>query len=306
MERVIPAAHAAGLVGLHCLEGYGDFRRQDFELILELDKRDDIDLTLYCRDSNPALAKDLAVPRFGGCWCLDGAIGAHSAALAEPYFDKPESRGELYFSDAEITAWLESGLREGMQVCVHAIGERALAQAVDSLESLAPGYDLRAMRPRVDHFVMGTPELAHRAASCGAISAMQPAFDATWGGPDGGYATRLGPDRALRSNPVGQMISAGLCVAGSSDSYITPLDPLGGIRAAMNHHNSAQRVDFETAVGLFSEQGARMAHQEDTRGRIAPGFQADFTVVSGDRSLDGAEVEMTVKSGRPVFSRASG
>lgn len=301
MERVIAAAKRAGLVGLHCLEGYGDYRREDFELILELDRRDDIDLTLYCRDKDPQLAKELSVPRFGGCWCLDGAIGAHSAALDEPYHDKPESRGELYFSAEEITAWFDSGLREGMQVCVHAIGERALSQALDSLEQLAPDYDLHAMRPRVDHFVLGTPELARRAAKCGAVSAMQPAFDAMWGGPEGGYATRLGSARAMRSNPVGQMIAEGLQVAGSSDSYITPLDPLYGIRAALNHHNPEQRVDFDTAVRLFSEQGAAMAHQEHARGRIAPGFQADFTVIAGDRSMEGAMVEMSVKGGKMVY-----
>ncbi|HES58705.1 MAG TPA: hypothetical protein ENO21_04680, partial [Firmicutes bacterium] len=202
-----------------------------------------------------------------------------------------------YFSDEEITAWLDSGLREGMQVCVHAIGERALGQALSALEALAPGYDLHERRPRVDHFVMGTPELAQRAANCGAVSAMQPPFDAMWGGADGGYAARLGPERALRTNPVGQMISGGLMVAGSSDSYITPLDPLFGIRAALEHHNPAQRVDFDTAVRLFSEQGAALAHQEGTRGRIAPGCQADFTVVAGGRSLEGARVELTVKCG---------
>jgi predicted amidohydrolase YtcJ len=300
MERVIATAQRAGLVGLHCLEGYGEHRKRDFELILELDQRPDIDLTLYCRDNDPQLAKELGVPRFGGCWCLDGAIGAHSAALDEPYADKPESRGELYFSGDEVTKWMESGLREGMQVCVHAIGERALAQALTSLEALAPAYELPALRPRVDHFVLGSPELAVRAAAIGAVSAMQPAFDALWGGASGGYATRLGPERALRANPVGQMISAGLQVAGSSDSYITPLDPLFGLRAALQHHNPAQRVDFDTAVRLFSEQGAAMAREEGWRGRIAPGYQADFTVLDGDRTLEQAAVALTVKGGRVV------
>ncbi len=135
---------------------------------------------------------------------------------------------------------------------------------------------------------------------------MQPAFDALWGGPDGGYAARLGPERALRTNPVGQMISSGLTVAGSSDSYITPLDPLLGIRAAMEHHSPDQRVDFDTAVRLFSEQGAALAHQEGTRGRIAPGCQADFSVVQGDRSLKGACVELTVKGGVVVYGGPKG
>jgi len=307
LELVIERAKQVGLTGLHCLEGYGEHRRHDFELVLERGQRGDIDLTLYCRDETPALARELGVRRFGGCWCVDGAIAAHSAALAAPYHDKPETDGELYFTDRQLRSWILAGLEEWMQVCLHAIGERALDQALTCFEALAERYDLKAMRPRLDHFVMGTPELAERAARLGVLSSMQPAFDAAWGGAQGGYAMRLGPERALRSNPVGQMLKHGLKVAGGSDSYITPLDPLGGIRAAMNHHNPDMRVDFATAVDLFSRAAAYFSHDEDTRGRIAPGCQADFTVVAGDRQLDSdASVWMTIKAGEMVYEAGEG
>lgn len=304
MAQVIRRAQEAGLTGIHCMEGYGEHRRHDFELILELGQRDDIDLTLYCRDATPDLAAEIGVPHFGGCWCLDGAIGAHTAAIAEPYTDKPESRGDLYFSDGTLSAWLESGLTRGMQTCVHAIGERALDQALRVLAGLAPRYDLRALRPRVDHFILGTPELAARAAELGVLSAMQPAFDAHWGGEASGYAARLGMERALRTNPLGTALAAGMHIAGSSDSYITPLDPLGGIRAAMNHHNPEMRVDFDAAVRLFSEDAAYLAGQEHERGKIAEGFPADFTIVDGNRDLAaGIQVAMTIKNGVVVYAR---
>jgi predicted amidohydrolase YtcJ len=232
---------------------------------------------------------------------VDGAIGAHSAAVGAPYCDKPHHCGELYHSDGDLTAWIESGLKLGMQVCVHAIGDRALEQVIAIYERLAPSYDLHALRPRIDHFILATDDMARRAAALGCGSAMQPAFDARWGGAGGGYALRLGPERALQTNPVGGMLRAGLPVGGSSDSYITPLDPLGGIRAAMHHHNPEQRVGFDTAVELFTWRAAWLAHQEHERGRLAPGYQADFTVVDGDRSLDGAAVAATVKAGRIVW-----
>ena len=306
MELVIASAHQAGLTGLHCLEGYGDYRRRDFELILELDQRSEIDLTLYCRDSTPAIAHDLGVPRFGGCWCLDGAIGAHSAALNQPYADKELHRGELYFSDEELSAWFEAGLSLNMQPCVHAIGDRALEQAVRVLSGLADKYDLQELRPRVEHFILGTTELAQQAASLGIVSAMQPAFDARWGGADGGYAQRLGQSRALDANPVGSMQRAGLRVAGSSDSYITPLDPIGGIRAAMNHHNPQHSLDFDAAVKLFCEGAAYLGRQENSRGKIAKGFQADFTVVDSDRSLEGAGIVAVLKAGQLVSGTSEG
>jgi predicted amidohydrolase YtcJ len=304
MQRLLKHAAEVGLVGIHCMEGYGEHRREDFELIRELDGQT-CRLTLYARDSSPLLAEQLGLKRFGGCWCVDGAIGSYTAALSEPYIDKPESTGVLYYTDDELSAWIESGLREGMQVCVHAIGDRALEQTITIYERLSGRYDLAALRPRVEHFILGTTALAQRAARLGICSAMQPAFDARWGGRDGGYASRLGPERALQTNPVGQMIAAGLKVAGSSDSYITPLDPLGGIQAAINHHNPDQRVAWDVAVRMFSEQAAYLAHNEECCGRIAAGLAADLTVVSIGGASQQGKVLFTVIEGRIVYESAA-
>jgi predicted amidohydrolase YtcJ len=302
MELVLAEAARVGLTGIHCLEGYGEHRRHDFELILELDGRT-CDLTLYARDDTPDLADELALTRFGGCWCVDGAIGAHSAAVSAPYADCEGDHccGELYFDHAALSAWVESGLSRGMQVCNHAIGDRAIDQILDVYEALGARYDIAPLRCRIDHFVLGNEAQAKRAATLGLCCAMQPAFDATWGGPDGGYAKRLGSERAMQSNPVGMAVRSGFRIAGSSDAYITPLDPLGGIRAAMYHHNPELRVDFDTAVRLFTEDAAYLAHHEESRGMIANGYQADFTVVEGDRAMKEATVWKTRKGGAVVY-----
>jgi predicted amidohydrolase YtcJ len=305
MRRVIEQAGRAGLTGIHCLEGYGGYRRHDFQMMLELDGGA-CDLTLYARDENPYLTEELGIRRFGGCWCLDGAIGSHTAAVSEPYVDKPDSDGELYFLDQEIGSWVESGLSRGMQVCNHVIGDRAIEQGLGVYERCRKRYDLPAMRPRLDHFILGTEQQAERAAKLGVCSAMQPAFDAAWGGASGGYSRRLGPERALRTNPIAMAIKSGMRIAGSSDSYITPLDPLHGIRAAMRHHNPEQRVEFDTAVAMFSSEAAYLAHQEHDRGAIREGLSADLTVVDGDRGLDGASVVLTIKAGQVVYDSAAG
>jgi predicted amidohydrolase YtcJ len=303
MRRVLTEAAQVGLVGIHCLEGYGRHRRHDFSLIQDLDG-DGCDLTLYARDDNPELAAEMGLTRFGGCWCVDGAIGAHTAAISKPYADKPESCGDLYFSDAELEAWIESGLTRGMQVCNHAIGDVAIGQALRVYENLAARHDLQRIRPRVDHFVLGDEQQARDCARLGLCSAMQPAFDAYWGGREGAYAKRLGPDRAEHSNPVGMALRAGMKIAGSSDAYITPLDPVAGLRAAMYHHCEDQRVDFDSAVRLFTENAAYLAHQEDRRGSIAAGQQADFSVLDGGRDLLAARLAATVKGGEIIFSPA--
>jgi predicted amidohydrolase YtcJ len=304
LETLLTQAASLGLTGLHCLEGYGAHRRADYELVLELNARGPLDLTLYCRDATPAIAQELGVPRCGGCWLVDGAIAAHSAALDEPYADCPESRGDLYHTTEHLRDWFEAGLKLGMQPCVHAIGGRALAQALDALAPLAARYDFAKLRPRVDHWVCGTPELARRAAKLGVIAAMQPVFDALWGGAAGGYSLRLGSVRALDANPVGQMIAAGLTVAAGSDHYIGPLDPLAGIRGAMYHHNPAQRVGFDAAVALYTSQAAYFSHEENSRGQIAPGFQADFTVVNGTRVLEPeARCTLALKRGQVIHGQ---
>lgn len=298
MLKVLELAARMGLTGIHCLEGYGTVRREDFPLILDLDGQG-CNLTLYCRDASPALAAELGVKRFGGCWCVDGAIGSHSAALCEPYADAGHC-GELYFSDSELSGWIESGLCGGMQVCNHVIGDRAIEQALRVYESLAPRHDLQALRPRIDHFILGTPEHARRAAALGLCSSMQPAFDAFWGGDQSGYALRLGPERALRSNPVGMALREGMLIAAGSDSYITPLDPLLGIRAALQHHNPQYSVDRDEAIRLFSEHGAFLAHAESSRGRLAAGYSADITIVDGDPADESARVRATIYEGRVV------
>ena len=300
MQRVIQAAKRAGLCGIHCLEGYGDHRRNDFELILGLDGQD-IDLTLYCRDENPKLAKEMGVPRFGGCWCIDGAIGSHSAAISEPYLDRPGHCGELYFSDEVLSNWIESGIKEGMQICLHAIGDRAVEQGLRCFEGLAEQHDHVERRHRVDHFILGDKAQATRAARLGICSGVQPVFDARWGGESGGYSMRLGKERAMQTNPVASLQGCGMRVSGGSDAYITPLDPLGGMRAAMYHHNEAERVDFDAAVRLFSEDAAYLCHDEGNRGRIAAGQYANFTIVSGDRTLRDATVAATVWRGKQVY-----
>jgi hypothetical protein len=99
------------------------------------------------------------------------------------------------------------------------------------------------------------------------------------------------------------MIRAGLIVGGSSDSYIMPLDPLKGMRAALNHHLPEMRVDFDTAVRMWSHNAAYLAHQEAERGSIEPGCQADLTIVDGTRELAAdAAVAYTLKGGRVVYA----
>jgi len=308
LETVTRIAVAQGVTTIHCLEGYADNPRDDFEAVVAYAKRSPIDLVLYPQTMDPTLPVQLGLTRLGGCILLDGAIGARTAAVSKPYADTSRSnRGNLYMDDCEVYEWMRAGLANKLQPCVHAIGERAIGQALRVLAKLADEFDLARVRPRVEHFTLPSSRHISQAAALHVASGMQPAFDHFWGGCGKKYAQALGEARSARTNPVGILHRAGILVGGGSDSNVTPISPLLGIHSAVNHSNPAYRVTLPTAIRMFTEHGARLAHEERRKGRIAEGLQADLAVIDGDfisRSspqLKDARVLATIARGAFVY-----
>ncbi len=113
----------------------------------------------------------------------------------------------------------------------------------------------------------------------GIVASVQPAFDRLWGGEHAMYAQRLGVDRSLASNPIGSLAGVGVTLAFGSDSPVTPLDPWGTIRAAMNHHNPVQRIGVKAGFAAHTRGGWRAVRHDD-RGVLVPGAPATFAVWS--------------------------
>ena len=167
----------------------------------------------------------------------------------------------------------------GMQVAMHACGDAAIdlfLAAVETGQKENPG-----IRHRIEHFELPRYDQVERCKELGVILSMQPAFDWFWGGPEGDYAYTMGPEGWQNANPVGWAIKAGLLVAGGSDSGVTPLDPLLGIHAALNHRSPKQRVDLAQALAMFTENGAAAARLDD-RGRLEVGLRGDIVVLRED------------------------
>jgi predicted amidohydrolase YtcJ len=114
-------------------------------------------------------------------------------------------------------------------------------------------------------------------ARLGIIASMQPAFDRRWGGDGGMYASRLGRDRAASLNALGELRDAGVSIAFGSDAPVTPLDPWGAIRAAIEHRNPTQRVDFAFALDAHTRMGWHAAGVNDS-GRLDIGARAHVVV----------------------------
>jgi hypothetical protein len=227
---------------------------------------------------------------------LDGSIGAHTAAVSVPFVDDPGNSGQLLWDDAVIEKTLERWHKAGMQLAIHAIGDRAIAQAVDVLARILGRHPRDDHRHRIEHAELATPELADRMASLGVIASMQPNFIGRWQNPGGLYEKRFGA-RGRRLNPLGTMLRAGVRLAFGSDGM--PFGPLFGIGSAMEHPDPAERLTFVEALHAYTFGSAFAGRTERDRGTLDPGKFADVAVLSADPS-NGTEarVEETFVGGK--------
>lgn len=137
---------------------------------------------------------------------------------------------------------------------------------------------------------------------------IQPPFNFHFGGHHR-LDNLLGPQRALRSDPLGSLIDAGIPVGGGSDSYVTPMNPLYSIHCAANHSISTERLDTERAIQLYTIDNALLSFEENDKGSVEEGKLGDFTVMDSDptrvpvETIKDIEVAMTIIGGATVYSK---
>jgi predicted amidohydrolase YtcJ len=256
-------------------------------------------------------AVELGLTAIGGDLAADGSIGARTAALSAPYVDGP-SRGVTYYHEDELAGFFRDGHDAGLQVGMHAIGDRAIEQVLRAWERVYRSLDsrerrhFRARRHRIEHVECATAEQVERAAALGLAASVQPAFDASWGFPGGLYERAIGAERAFAMNPFRTMLERGLEMGAGSDAPVTPLDPWLAVDAMERHHDPAQRLLRLEAVRVHTMGSARLAHHEEKKGVLEPGVHADFAAYD----VDPLEIEdvralrpiLTVSLGREVFA----
>jgi predicted amidohydrolase YtcJ len=304
-------AASRGVVAVCALEGGQLFGADDVRILQSC--RDDlpIETVVFPQVPSAAAARELGLPRLGGCILVDGSLGSQTAALAEPYADKPTTRGELYFTSDDLNALVLGAHAAGLQIALHAIGERAVSQALDAYEVAAQEHPRADCRHRVEHAELVLDFDLRRAADLGVILSMQPAFEWFWGGAGGMYEQRLG-ERYRRTNRLRSALRAGVALAGGSDSNITPLDPLLGIAAATSHPTEEERLSFDEALAMFTVGAAAASFADDDWGTLAPGKWASFTALARDpRGLSAAgvaatEVVATVVKGEFTYRKEGG
>jgi predicted amidohydrolase YtcJ len=304
-------AVAHGVTTIHEMSMPADRGMRDLEILLAHHSRLPLDVVSYVATTDISTVMDLGLPRIGGDLPVDGSIGARTAFVSDGFVDREQSPGG-YFGDDELAQFFHDGHLAGLQVGVHAIGDAALDQVVRTWERVYQSLDtrqrrhFRARRHRIEHFEMASLDVIERAAMLGLAISVQPTFDARWGFPGGLYEQGLGPERAATMNRFRDLLRRGMELGAGSDSPITTIDPLVGVAAFEAHHDPSQRLGREEAVRVFTLGSARLAHQEDKKGSLAPGKHADFAAYDVDpfeaSTLEGLRPVMTVSLGRDVYA----
>jgi predicted amidohydrolase YtcJ len=125
---------------------------------------------------------------------------------------------------------------------------------------------------------MPTPDVVTRMAALGVVASVQPVFDALWGGAAGMYARRLGVERALSTNPFADLVDAGVALALGSDAPVTPLDPWGGVHAAVDHRTPGSGLRPFDAFDAATHGGWYAARAEHPEGPLAVGARASLAL----------------------------
>ncbi len=289
-----------GLTTLHCILSEDGFREELQAFAMLADQEDHL---LRYRVYIPAQAVDYLAEsplrakltggkiRVNGVKLFaDGSLGASTAALREPYADDPKNTGILRHSDEELGELVEKAHAAGHQVIVHAIGDRAVEQAIGALSRVSGGGNGR--RHRVEHASLLPRDLRSKMRRHGLRATVQPCFITS----DSWAAARLGEERVNDLYPLKSMLEEGIVASGSSDAPVETIAPVVGMWAAMTRGAFAlgERLPQRQALELYTRNAASNGFDEESAG-LEEGRGADLTLL--DSCVEGMHPALFRKVG---------
>ncbi|TFH14631.1 hypothetical protein E4H04_09880 [Candidatus Bathyarchaeota archaeon] len=211
---------------------------------------------------------------------IDGSMGAQTALLYEPYANDPSTKG-VYVGDKKLNKEraMDAHKKKGI-VAIHAIGDKAITEAIDRIEEVLKAEPRKDHRYRIEHYEYPTDKDIKRSQKLGIVASMQPNFVGEWAWPGGMYDTRIGHERLQRCNPYRKLLDLGFHIPFGSDGM--PFHPIYGLWSAVNHPIKESRITIEEAVKCFTWEGAYATHEEDFKGSIEAGKVADITILPID------------------------
>ena len=249
----------------------------------------------------------------------DGSLGSTTAFFYEPYNDAPDTRGlagDEMFPEGAMLERVRAADRAGLQVMIHAIGDRANDSVLSIYEQLARENGERDRRFRIEHAQHLRPQDIIRFSRGRVVASMQP-FHAI---DDGRWAEkRIGPKRARTTYAFRTLLDSGATLALGTDWTVAPLDPMLTIYAAVTRRTldgknplgwiPGQKISVEEAVRAYTVGSAYAEFAEKEKGTITPGKLADLVIINSDifqidpKEIEKAWVVMTIMDGRVVYER---
>jgi hypothetical protein len=221
----------------------------------------------------------------------DGAIQAYTAALTQPYYDAPERYGVKIYEPAVLAEMVREHHLAGRQIAIHGNGDAAIDDILDAYEAALAEDPRDDHRHRIEHCQTARQDQLERMARLDIVSSVF--ANHLWYFGDRHLSRFLGPERAQRMEPLASMTRLGIRWGLHSDCPVTEVNPLLGIWLAVNRRTSGgqpigedEKVSVEQALRGFGPDAAFLGFQERNLGQIAPGYLADFVVVSGDPVAD--------------------
>lgn len=253
---------------------------------------------------------------------MDGSLGSHTAALLQPYADQPNNKGLPQYDQAKLDDMARQRAAAGFQLGFHAIGDGAVEMALKTFAAAqtyaqqhaaeSPNSKNSDFRNRVEHAQITTPEQIRRFHDLGVIASMQPSHiltDMNWA------VQRVGPERAKTSYAWKSFLDNGVVLAFGTDYPVEPISPFRGLYAAITRKNEAgtkeyypeEKISIDQAIAAYTTGAAYAEFMEKEKGRLAPGFLADFIVLDHDitkaapQDVLHTKVLRTVVGGKMVY-----
>jgi predicted amidohydrolase YtcJ len=240
---------------------------------------------------------------------MDGSLGSRTAAMKASYSDDPQNTGLPQYTQAQLNKMALDRAQAGFQLGFHAIGDKAAAMVLNAYAQ--PGISKTA-RNRIEHAQVVDPADIQRFVKLGIVASIQPSHlltDMNWA------EDRLGPKRAAYSYAWKAFLKAGVPLAFGTDYPVEPITPFRGLYAAVTRMNEAgtksyfpeNKLTRGQALYAYTQGSAYAEFAEKHKGKLVPGYDADFILVDRNLYTVGAPAILysvvleTVVAGRQAF-----
>ncbi len=296
MQKAFDYCASKGIGMVHSVSGVGFSGDLDVDLEKWVGRgcENGFQFRIFMQTMDEKKALKRKFPRIGGCFecALDGCFGSKDAALNEPYENSGDYKGVLYYSDEQVTEFCKKANRAGLQIEMHAIGDRAFDQACNALKAALDDYPRENHRHGIIHCCLPTKKGLEICRKYKIQMPVQTSF-INWPQEPDEYLTQiLGEKRFNKTNPIGTFVRSGIVVSAGSDAPCTDPNPMLWIHNAVNHPVESERISVYQALRMCTYNGYYVTFDEDERGSLEKGKIADMVILSqSPYSVDKAELK---------------